>query len=349
MPLRIEGPVSPIVRRDFSFQKRQQVHAVDGQALGECGATRGRDGRHDVDEVGDAVNPELGGEPSGPADGARNADPAFVWRALDVPEAGVETSLSLVGLRAAGAVVAHEDEDGVLREPEFVELVQQLADVVVDILDHAVDAGEGVVEAHLAIRLDPFVTDLERGVRCVRREVNEERLVLVFLDEADRGIPEEVRAVTGVLFLFAVVPELGIEVRVALEVRGLAHPAAVVPQHFFEALVHRPHGVIVAEMPLAEEAGAVAPVTQYLRQGHFLGIHHRPAEVRVDGPRAVVVASGHQARARRRADRAGVEPFHLRPFRVEPIQVGCAQMAIPVRAEVTPALVIGQDDHDIRQ
>ena len=53
----------------------------------------------------------------------------------------------------------------------------------------------------------------------------------------------------------------------------LADAAAVVDQRFLKALVDGPQRIVVAEVPLAEDAGAVAGRGQHLRQGHFLGIH----------------------------------------------------------------------------
>ena len=98
----------------------------------------------------DVVEDGAGFDDAGPADGAGHAVAAFPVTGLLVAE----------GRRAAvgpgeflRAVVGGIHDDGVVLEAEFLELVEELADVVV-VLDHAVgiDAETGLAFAHCGLR-----------------------------------------------------------------------------------------------------------------------------------------------------------------------------------------------------
>ena len=51
-------------------------------------------------------------------------------------------------------------------------------------------------------------------------------------------------------------------------------------------------GRVVAVVPFAEDAGAVAGTAEGFGDRDFLGVHERTAEVRIDDSGAVVVAAG---------------------------------------------------------
>ena len=83
-------------------------------------------------------------------------------------------------------------------------------------------------------------------------------------------------------------------------VRGLPDAPTFDHEGFTKALVDRPHRCVVAQVPLAEDAGSVAGAGEDFSNGDFVGIHEGPAKVRVDHTGPVVVSPGEQAGPRRR-------------------------------------------------
>ena len=112
-----------------------------------------------------------------------------------------------------------------------------------------------------------------------------------------------------------------------------------------KALVHRAHGIVVAEVPLAVDAGAVVGGAQEFCDGHFFGVHHGPAHVGVDAPCAIVVTAGHQAGASRRAHRADIKLGEEAALFGHGIQRGGADDFIAHEPVVASALIIAHD-HD---
>ena len=91
-------------------------------------------------------------------------------------------------------------------------------------------------------------------------------------------------------------------------IAGLADAAAAMNERHFEALIHRPHRIAIAKVPFAENAGARsrAAFNSSATVTSLVSIIGAAAEG-VDGAGAVVVAAGHQAGPRGRADGADVE------------------------------------------
>ena len=131
-------------------------------------------------------------------------------------------------------------------------------------------------------------------------------------------------------------------------VRGLGESAAAVAEHLLEALVLGAHGVVVAEVPLAEEPGRVASVAKDLCDRDLRRGHHRAAAVGVDraGPHAV--AARHERGPRGGAHRAHVEALHGGALRGEGVEARRVQDRVPVGAEIAVALVVREDHEDVR-
>jgi hypothetical protein len=113
-------------------------------------------------------------------------------------------------------------------------------------------------------------------------------------------------------------------------------------------MIHGPQRVVVPEVPLAEDAGAVSRRSEHLRQRYLVRPHHRAADVGIDHARAVVVTPGEQARARGRADGAHVKLSELHALSGDPIHVGRMDLVISVDAEVAPSLIVRDDQHHVR-
>ena len=128
----------------------------------------------------------------------------------------------------------------------------------------------------------------------------------------------------------------------------LPDAASLVQHGLLKALVHRPLGEVVPEMPFAEDPGPVAGGLQHFRDRGFVGVHHGPAEVSVHDSGAIVVPARHERGARRSADRRHVESRHFDAFRRHGVQARCLQHRIPAHPELRPALIVGHHHDDIR-
>ena len=106
-------------------------------------------------------------------------------------------------------------------------------------------------------------------MRGIRRQVAEERHVLSFavLHPRHRGVEPEVRAVTLVSLLDAVVEVPAVDQRPVELGRGLELAPAEVVDALLEPLIDRAVRVGIAEVPLAEDAGAYIPRERTRRQG----------------------------------------------------------------------------------
>ena len=168
-------------------------------------------------------------------------------------------------------------------------------------------------------------------MRRVRWDVGEERTVLVLLDKHRRCIEEDVGAISLIGFGAAVELQNGVEVAVAGRVRGLPDAASLVDQRLAEALVDRPHGIVVAQVPFAEDPGLVSGFREHLGQGNLVAVHHGAADIGVDDARAVVVASCHQAGASRRANRRHIETGKFDALARQPVEVGRLQNVVAAK------------------
>ena len=107
----------------------------------------------------------------------------------------------------------------------------------------------------------------------------------------------------------------------------------------------------VAQVPFAYHGTVLIPVSaEYI--GHGLFALRKPVfppwrNDRLPYSEPARVASCHEARPGRGADRSGIVPAQLYAFRGDPVDVRCLYLAA-VHADVPVSEVIGEDDHDIR-
>ena len=206
-------------------------------------------------------------------------------------------------------------------------------------------------------------------MRHVVRQVQEERVILVLLDEL-----HGVLGVPGRELVLVFVRDLRDAHLVAFEQDqvGVAALSPGVgggqPDQF---RVKRPHVVRVgqaevfiepvaqgqklrgvAEMPFAEDGGGVAALLDQLRQGHLplADSHLGSRRQRAVNADSVRVAAREQSRARGGAHRLGhVEVAELAAFRSEPVQVWRPEAFGAEHADVRVALVVGEDDDNVRE
>src|SRR5688500_12044089 len=116
-------------------------------------------------------------------------------------------------------------------------------------------------------------------------------------------------------------------------------------QRLVEALIHRAHGKIVAQMPLAENPGAIAVRAKNFGQRRLARVHHRATEKSISDARAIVVAAGKQTGAGRRAYGRNIEILAADTLSRQPVEIWRPNDRISMNAQVTMPLVI-RDNHD---
>ena len=245
------------------------------------------------------------------------------------------------------AVVSGEDEDRVLGQFPLVELLAQRGDIFVDVLNHAVEFGHVRVDTFLDVGVRILRLHKERAVRCIGRDVGEERLVFVALDKRCRFAKEDVGAITFVFCRHTVAPIGIVEIVVVPPVRALADSAGGVANSIIKTLVFRAQRIIVAEMPFAEHAARIAAFLQYLGDGFFVGVHHGSAHDRVPDAGVGGVAAGHQRGPCRRAGRVDMVVSQADALAVELVHRRRVDHGIAMGTDVAVALIISDYQDDV--
>jgi hypothetical protein len=109
-----------------------------------------------------------------------------------------------------------------------------------------------------------MIGNLEWPVRRVERHLEEERLLRVLLDELHRPLSEQIRGVAGDVRRFGVLEQIVIAGTVGVLV--VVDQTALEAEEIVEAVGVGTELRLVAQVPLADKAGAVAVVLEQLRQ-----------------------------------------------------------------------------------
>ena len=184
-------------------------------------------------------------------------------------------------------------------------------------------------------------------MRRIGGDVGEERLAAPVTDPANRLVEIHVGAVSLERLLLAVAEQDRIKVVGSGRIGRLSDAAALVDHGCLEALIDGALRVVVPEVPLAEDPGAVAGISEHLCDGYFVRRHHGAAQVGVDHTCPVVVAAGHQRGPSRSAHRRYVEARHFDALGRQGVEPGCLQDRVAVRTELSPALIVSHDQDDV--
>ena len=176
---------------------------------------------------------------------------------------------------------------------------------------------------------------------------------MTLLDPAQGGGEEEVGAEALRLHEGAVVADDRVEVLVARRIGaaavvGLADAAGAVDEGLVEAALVRLVGFLVAEVPLAEDAGGVAGGLEDLRQDGGVERHALAFEDRVRDAVLHRVPAGHQGRAGRRAGRADQEAGEASARVVQLVEIRRLDPRMPMPSDRRVALVVGHHQDDVR-
>ena len=349
--MREEGPVRPRdVLSDLGGQQRNETAALHLGLHGRRGRGAGefenRGGEVDVRREGLDVH---GLEASGEPPEGDCSDAAHVGGTLGRPHAGIK---DLHSRRAA--IVVHENDQGILRDSEGLKFRQDLADVLIDVVQHAEEVLGVLAESFALVKRRILRAGVIRSVRGIGRDVSVEGTFgRGFAFDPLRGLGEElIGAITSSLHELTVMEDRRTVIRITRDVAAaagiaLADAAGSMDEDFVEAALVRLILGFVAEVPLAEDTGAITGLLQLLgqrggAQGHPLTFQDGVGDAVLE-----FMPSGQQRAARRSAGRRDLEVGEADALATELIQVRGLEDRVPVGADVAVTLVIGQDEQDI--
>ena len=114
----------------------------------------------------------------------------------------------------------------------------------------------------------------------VRREIDKEWFVRVRLDELHGRAEENVGAVAFVFLRVLVMVKHGVIIEIPGRIGPAADPRPLMDKAFLEALLLGPQGIVVPEVPLAEDPRPITRVAKQLARRSFAGrIMARPTHV----------------------------------------------------------------------
>ena len=116
---------------------------------------------------------------------------------------------------------------------------------------------------------------------------------------------------------------------------------------FVEAAIVGVVGRLCAVVPFAEGAGCVAVGFEDVGNGGLVGIETALAAADAAHAGAGIVAAGEEFRAGRRADLANVEVVKSGAVARQRIDAGRGEVGVAVDAQITPALIVGDEEDDI--
>ena len=336
---------------DLGGQQRHQtaafhlrLHRCGGRGAGEF-----EDRRREIDVGGERLDVH-GLETGRPAPERHRPDAAHIGRALLGAHARVEDLHS-----GGAAIVVHEDHQGVLGDTECFDLGHQLADIQVDVVDHAEEVLGVLAETLALVQRGVFRLCIVGSVRSVGRDISIERTLgrgLAF-DPLGRLFEEFVGAVPLGLHELAVMQQSRAVIRILRHVTtatriALADPTGAMDVHLVEAAPARLILGLVAKVPLAEDTGPITRLLQLLGQRHRAEGHALALQNRVGDSVLEFVAPSQQGAARRRTSRRDLEVGEADALAAKLVQIRGLEDRVPMRAEIAVTLIVRQDEDDVR-
>lgn len=297
----------------------------------------------DIDSVAESVEFDVLVEAFvGPVNEHGDAVAAVVGRALITFHAGIEDLGS-----GGSAVVGGVDKEGVVGDAEVGEELAGGTDVLIDVADHAEECGE--VGLLVLIHVHVFLWTVEGAVGGVGGDVGEEGFFGggFGFDEVVRFLEEDVGAEAFGGNDFSVVEVGAVEVGIVPEVGGLADAASAVAVDFFEAAIFGAVRVVIAEVPFSEHCGGVV-FGEVLAEGDFVFANHGAALDGMPDAGAVCPMTGEESSTGGRAGGGDVVVGEDGGLGVEFVEVRGFDDGVAVASEVAVALVISDDDDDVR-
>ena len=255
----------------------------------------------------------------------------------------------MIAVREPRSVIRREDEQRVFFQLLLLQRLHHLAHRPVDLFDH--------IAEETALRLAcKLLRNMQRHMRHVVREVEEERLLAIRRDELHRALrvfgcePPLIRHQ-----LHHVCPRKQRQRRIVGAARRMIRPHVVRVRQavvIIESVRRREERCRTSQVPLPVNRRGVAAVLQQSRQRHLICVQSdlRARPQRAEDAHAIGITSRQQRRARRRAHRLRhVEIREANASFGKPVDV---RRLVALRAEATHIRVgeiIAKDDDHIRQ
>lgn len=331
---RIPG-VEPVARfAGFVAKLRQKAHAINGRGHFDTGG--GADGGQEVgaaDEIGaDAAFFDH----RRPARDERDVRAMRIRRALAT---FVVPPFELAGDPAVRPVVAEEEQQRVVANAEFVEFRHDASHHLVHVGGHVGEMLRGlllVFTVGLRIPVRAVGRRLKRVVGEDHRVIEEERLLLVFGNEFQGEVVDQLRAVLAVVEVFFDAVVFQIRVRIARRAARLLPEAGLVEPEVLRRIDLMP------ELPFAANSGGIARVLHEMPEGCLRAQQRAKVDVVPH-----VVAPRHELHPRRRAKRLHVAVFKTHTVGGEFVDDGRLIRLAAVRGDALVAEVIDHDEDDV--
>ena len=357
--VRVRAPLPPEERpvgiaRGLPAQEGVEVHAVGGAVgIGRDARLRERGGGDVEADHGRVVAQPL--RPArGPGRDEGHAQAALVEARLAVAQRAVVGPVPPPQQRGHAAVVGEEEDDRVVARARLLQRRQHAPHVLVERPHHG-QVGAALLVLDVPVLADEGGGRLQRFVRGVVGEVEEEGRVVPFADEGRGARRERVREVAVELDLLAVLlerQEVGVAVRAAAAlVVVVAAPEEAVEG--VEAAVAGVEGLGRPQLPLAHEPRAVARALETAGEGRLPGGQPVGGVVGREGEVLVVaeargIAPREQARARGAAEGVGhVAVGEDDALRRQPVEVGRPRLVPAREPGVAVAQVVDEDEDDV--
>ena len=262
--------------------------------------------------------------------------------------------------RLSAAIVAHEDDQGVLAQLEAFEFGDELADELIHIGDVISEQTLGALGVRLSLRSGGAVRGRQDfAVHMGQRVIQEERAGLMRLEPSGRVLVQQVRDILLVLHLDGLAIEhVGIGVAADFAAFGHRLGDRAIPVHaatfVIEFMVETPVRRVTGGRELTPLADHRAGIPSLLQDGrnHDLGLFTRADDgltrVLRDRAGAEAIASGQDEGTRRAAERDGVETGEPHAAVREGVDVRGLVTVGPVATQLGETEVVGQDVDDIR-
>ena len=254
------------------------------------------------------------------------------------------------------AVVAHEEDDRVLTQSGLVELLQDLADVLVSGRDKSSVGSARLFQA--LVHLEMPLESLLGVVRNVEGGVEEKRLFVsvlcLIVQEAERSADHQVgEERVGMKDLGRAFEQVVKAVPVQEKVSVVVDETVADAEELIEALALWTDVFVGSQMPFAVERRLVAGIAESFGECDFLKGHERALGGHVPlAPRIhaapLRMPPGHQSSPRRTADGVSVGGCKSHAVSGETVDVRSVQIARPVAPGIERALIVGEEDDDIR-
>ena len=284
-----------------------------------------------------------GGKFGGPPPVADGAHPAFVGSAFFTLQAASPAH----GVRA---IVGEVEDDGVLFQLVLGQLLEDAAHIAILVFHHGEGAaglvrvfllrfggllGERKIFEALPIRL----RHAPWGVGGGEGNVAKERFLVVPPDEAEGAVGADIHEVSPGPDHAAIFFEGSIEV--------FAPVAGGIAEELIKTACGRMVGPLAAVMPFSKGPGGVSGGLKGIREGFFCEVQPFPARGDAAHTAARVVASGEHFGTGRGADRANEKVLKGYSGAGNAINVWRTDLGVAGVAEVSPAGIIGKENHHI--